>query len=135
MLILSPTLLIVVSIYSICNIHNVTWGSRPDKKYRSTKKKSTNLKEIEIEYKNYRSNFLIIWTMFNTAISKSIQISFFEDYEWVIWSFLVLMVFLYASQLFFSVISMLFDWCKRRTIKGNRSDYFEEVSLYLCLIS
>ena len=128
---LSPTLLIVVSIYSIWNIHNVSWGSRPGKNHENNKKKSEVSRKIELEYKNYRSNFLVRWAIWNIVIAKAIQISYFEQYQWAIWGFLIFMISLFVMQLFLSIISMFRDCYRNTLIRSHKSDYFERVSLLI----
>ena len=127
LLFLSPTLLIVVSIYSIWNIHNVSWGSRPDKKYDNNKKKSEVSRKIEIQYENYRSNFLILWTVINISIAKYIQYTYIENYDSAIFIFLILLIFLFVSQLFMTFISMVKNWYRSKLLGGTKSNYFEDV--------
>lgn len=60
---MSPTYINIMTIFAICNIHDVSWGSRP----KGTKEVLETAREenMKIEYKNYRSNFLIIWVIIN----------------------------------------------------------------------
>ena len=63
---LAPTYINIISIYAISNIHNITWGSRPDTKDRKTQSKFERAeRNLEIEYKNFRSNFLLFWLLIN----------------------------------------------------------------------
>ena len=124
---LSPTLLIVVSIYSIWNIHNVSWGWRPDTRYDNNKKKSEVSRKIEIQYENYRSNFLIIWAVINIGIAKCIQYTYIKDFNSAIFIFLIILIFLFVSQLFMTFISMVKNWYRSKLLGGTKSNYFEDV--------
>ena len=72
-------------------------------------KKPQNIKKLEVEYKNYRSNYLIIWLLVNMSIASAIQISYNRKYQWAIWGFLILVVALTIIQLFFTLIFVLKD--------------------------
>ena len=125
LLFLTPILQIVVGIYSIWNIHKVSWGSNPDK---NNKNKSESLRKLELEYKNYRSNFLLIWCFCNLFVAKYIQLSYTEDYDWVILAFLWFKILFFAIQLMVFAISKLKDWYINLLIEEHKSDYFEKVS-------
>lgn len=49
-------------IYSICNIHDVSWGNRPDKMTKEEKDKAD-------EYKNERTRWVLVWIFFNAAFA------------------------------------------------------------------
>jgi len=49
-------------IYSICNIHDVSWGNRPDKMTDEEKDKAD-------EYKNERTRWVLVWIFFNAAFA------------------------------------------------------------------
>lgn len=69
---LSPTYVNILTIYAIANIHDITWGSRPDVQmgnHTSTEKKK------DILYKDYRSRFLVFWALVNAAVGVAISSS------------------------------------------------------------
>ena len=68
---MTPTFINIFSIYAVSNIHDITWGSRPSLKNKDTKKTKRE-KNIEIDYKNYRSNYLVFWLMVNIAVGFTI---------------------------------------------------------------
>lgn len=55
---LSPTYVNILTIYAISNIHDITWGSRPE---INSEMHSQTEKKKEIIYKNYRSKFMMFW--------------------------------------------------------------------------
>ena len=82
---LAPTYVNILTIYAISNIHDVSWGSRPDNKDKKVESRFAKIeKKREINYKNYRSNFLIIWIIVNIAIANLITYSARNNYNWVI---------------------------------------------------
>ena len=62
---LAPTYINIFTIYAISNIHDVTWGSRPS--VQNPAFKAIEDKK-QITYKNYRSNFLVIWLIVNVIV-------------------------------------------------------------------
>ena len=70
---LAPTYINILSIYAISNIHNVTWGSRPSVVDAKSQSKFQKIeKKLEINYKNFRSNFLIFWLILNLLVGNSV---------------------------------------------------------------
>lgn len=63
MVFMTPTFINIIVIYSICNIHDVSWGSRPSGANSLTD--TARDKKMSIEYRNYRANFLCIWIILN----------------------------------------------------------------------
>ena len=66
-LFLTPTYVNVFLIYSICNIHDCTWGNRPD--LLSAEEKN----RIE-EFEEFRTRWLIFWVLCNTGYITMLQI-------------------------------------------------------------
>ena len=82
---LAPTYVNILTIYAISNIHDVSWGSRPDNKDKKVEARFAQMEEKrEINYKNYRSNFLIIWITVNIIVAYLITYSARNDYDWVL---------------------------------------------------
>ena len=61
-LFLVPTYINIFLIYSICNVHDCTWGNRPDMLNEEEKE---NLEEFE----EYRAKWVIIWVLCNSGFS------------------------------------------------------------------
>ena len=57
---LIPTYVNIFSIYSICNLHDCSWGNRPDKMTEEEKKKTE-------EFQKIRTYILIPWVLSNSA--------------------------------------------------------------------
>lgn len=59
---MTPTYINVLIMYSICNIHDCTWGNRPDE-----------LRDIErarqSEFMAYRSKWVVIWVFSNVIFA------------------------------------------------------------------
>jgi len=68
-----------MTIYAISNIHDVSWGSRP----QGDSVKENNAKiDTELEYKRYRSNFLIFWIIINTIAGYAVIWFSRTEQEW-----------------------------------------------------
>ena len=65
---LAPTYINIFTIYSISNIHDVTWGSRPSAQIQKSNEVENQMK---IKYKNYRAKFLVVWMMVNIVVGYS----------------------------------------------------------------
>lgn len=69
---LSPTYVNILTIYAISNIHDISWGSRPDVQMSVS---STTEKKKDFLYKNYRAKFLIFWALCNAGVGVAISSS------------------------------------------------------------
>lgn len=68
---MTPTFINIFMIYAASNIHDVSWGSRPTVKDETYA--NFNLQDnMSIEYRNYRSNYLIIWLIINIGAGLSV---------------------------------------------------------------
>ena len=59
---LIPTYINVFLIYSICNVHDCTWGNRPDQL-------SNEEKNRRQEFKRFRAKWVIVWILCNSGFS------------------------------------------------------------------
>jgi len=69
-LLLIPMFTNIFSIYSMANLHDISWGNRPTSGTGGTETISANVdvqKKTMINYKAYRANFLFIWFCANGA--------------------------------------------------------------------
>ena len=68
-LILIPMFSNVFSIYSMANLHDISWGNRPTTNtgMEGISAKANVQKETQINYKAYRANFLFLWFCANGA--------------------------------------------------------------------
>ena len=74
----SPMYIVVFTAYSICNIHDISWGSRPAgnaKDERPAKIIAFERKRTAL-YQNYRSNTLLIWLTVNCISGFMVAQSF-----------------------------------------------------------
>ena len=67
LLYLTPTYIIIMVIYAICNIHDISWGNRPDT--AEAKQESAKQRRTEEVFKAYRTKALLLWIILNTVIS------------------------------------------------------------------
>ena len=116
---LTPTYVNILPIYAIANIHDITWGSRPE-----AKKEVEHFvkKQKELIYKNYRSKFLIIWIIINILVGYAMNILFESDYAWII---------LYVGScliciLAFKILLSIFYRCKERFHKMIINNYLKK---------
>lgn len=67
---MAPTFINLITLYSICNLHDVSWGSRPSGKV--SKGPSKREKNMEASYKNTRSYVLVIYFWLNVGAGFTI---------------------------------------------------------------
>lgn len=61
-----PTYINVFLIYSICNIHDCTWGNRPDS---LTSEEKNRIEEFE----HFRARWVLIWAIFNSSFAYALN--------------------------------------------------------------
>ena len=69
---LVPTYMIVMLIYAVCNISDISWGTRPDMSEITYLTKFQ--RRIDEKYRAYRTKVLIYWIILNLLISRGIII-------------------------------------------------------------
>lgn len=129
---LGPTYANIMTIYSICNIHDVSWGNRPTQQ-NAIFAKIENKKGIL--YRDYRANFLIIWALINIAVAAGlVNLSRRGD----VFVIFLLGVFLVCIMIFRIVLSTLHifkshyeNFRVNRYIKTKGSHVFDDVSTKL----
>ena len=127
---LAPTYINIISIYAISNIHNITWGSRPDTKDRKTQSKFEQVeRKLEIEYKNFRSNFLAFWLIVNICVGNSVTWISRGGFESLIFILAVLLLCILMFKIVFSSLYMFIDWYRSCRISKKKGDYFTKVSV------
>lgn len=125
---LSPTYVNIFTIYSISNIHDVTWGSRPSIEDQSLKAVE---KKKELIYKDYRSKFLIFWTLVNIFVGSGMIYLFDNGKVQIILyigAFLVIVMFF---RILFAIIYKCKAKCDRIKVRiknrKRRSTIFDDV--------
>lgn len=115
---LSPTYVNIFTIYSISNIHDVTWGSRPSIHNQSEAVKKTE-KRKDTLYKDFRSKFLVFWSIINIATGVGI-ISLFRGGELeIIFYFAVFLMFVMV----FKIVCSTIHKCKAKWDRARVSRY------------
>ena len=128
---LAPTYINILSIYAISNIHNITWGSRPEVKDKKSESKFNMIeKKLEIDYKNFRSNFLIFWLIVNIIIGNSVAFSSRqEDFRDILYALTYFVLAVMAFKLLYSTLYIARQWWMLCCYKKKRDSFFENVSL------
>lgn len=65
---LLPTFMIIMNIYSMCNLHDLSWGNRPKNDDTGTSAHAETAKaaaELNMNYQMFRANFLCGWVILN----------------------------------------------------------------------
>ena len=123
LLYLTPTYINILSIYAISNIHNITWGSRPEVKDKKSESKFNMIeKKLEIDYKNFRSNFLIFWLVLNLLIGNSVTYVSRENNEFIILCLAYFIFAIIAFKIFFSSLYTVRQWWRLWCFKKNKSN-------------
>ena len=132
-LFLSLTYYNIIPIYSIANIHDVTWDSENETASKASFSQSTSLKKrTEINYRNYRSNFMVIWLVIN-FITAYILIIAFENYELAILGAMAFLLMInYSNMLFYTIYLVMYYFEKEDWRTGN---FFKEVRISFPLIN
>ena len=111
LLYLAPTYINIISIYAISNIHNISWGSRPEVKDKKSESKFNKIeKKLEVDYKNFRSNFLIFWLVVNLLVGNSVTYISRQSNELVMMFFAIFLFALIGFKLLFSSLYMIRQW-------------------------
>ena len=79
---MTPTYINLFLIYSICNVHDCTWGNRPDKLTQSENKR------LE-EYEQFRTRWVVVWLVCNIYFPYSMIVTGVYEQEsyWISYSF------------------------------------------------
>ena len=64
---LIPTYINIFMIYSICNVHDCTWGNRPDQL-------TLEEKDRKDEFEEFRAKWVLIWILCNSGFSYFITL-------------------------------------------------------------
>jgi chitin synthase len=107
-------------IYSICNIHDVSWGNRPDKM-------TIDEKALVDDYKNERTRWVLVWILMNASFAYLSNIVTSSGSPWGKAYIIVLMLVAYVIIImkfvggFFYVLDELCCTCLHEDKKKNRS--------------
>ena len=129
---LAPTYINILTIYAISNIHDVSWGSRPDTNGKKVDARFAKAeKQREINYKNYRSNFLIIWMIANIIVANSITYASRNEHTWILIGIAVFLTGIIGFKIIFCTLFMLVSKCKSMSLDTGHGQIFKRVS-FLC---
>jgi len=108
---LSPTYVNIFTMYSISNIHDVSWGSRPSTSQdQDISGKAKILKEVErkkdVMYRDFRAKFLIFWCATNLFVGYLILYLFNDGNEQIIFGFAIFLVGVMVFKITISTIHL-----------------------------
>lgn len=115
---LSPTYVNIFTIYAICNIHDVSWGSRPSQVSAAILKAQA---KKNVSYKNYRSNFMIFWMLCNAAVAYTVVTLSRKGETTIIFITAVFLSSIIVIKLIFAILHMCtskFDRLRTRSISS-----------------
>ena len=102
-----PTFINILSIYSVSNIHDVSWGSKPTTKEEFSSETNQE-KNRSIAYRNYRSKYLIIWLIINIVVGFSIVSISRRNYTIVLGSIATTLTVIVILKVVFGLWHILF---------------------------
>lgn len=125
---LSPTYVNIFTIYSISNIHDVTWGSRPS--IQDSTLKAVERKK-ELLYKDFRAKFLIFWALVNIVVGSALIYLFDNGKVQLIFYIGIFLVVVMFFRILFAIIYKFKAKCDRIWVRHKnrkrRSTIFEGV--------
>ena len=64
---MSPMLLLVVPIYSLCNLHDVSWGTR---EAHASAAAEADARKRDTRFREFRSKIVLAWIFFNLVLTQ-----------------------------------------------------------------
>ena len=126
---LIPTHINIITIYAISNLHDVSWGSRPKVTNENAESRFRGIQsKREIEYKNFRSNVLVIWLLFNIAVVFAIYYTVQNSYYFMIDGLEWFLIGIAGFRIFFLTLFHICSCYKHKIINNYHGNYFPEVS-------
>lgn len=128
MIFLSPTYVNIITVFAIANIHDVSWGSRPagnDNNKLSIA--AATEKKKGVIYRNFRSNFLIIWLLLNLITGFAITYGATKQREYILISLGGTVAFITMTKLIFSVLFSLSSSLDTCCVSKKKSEFFKNI--------
>ena len=120
---LAPTYVNIITTYAISNIHDISWGSRPSANDGQRQEQFERIeRERELQYENYRSKFLLVWTLINTFFALIITSISRGDNDDIIFGIAAFMSGILFIKLLFWILFYFISWCSRVNEPDN--DFF-----------
>ena len=109
--IMYPTYINTLYIYAMCNIHDVTWGSRPDMLTADERKRAD-------EFEAFRTKWVICWAMSNMGYITFIRgVNNGQDFYFV-YAFMLISTLIYAVKFAGSLLFLFQECCCKKSLKG-----------------
>lgn len=119
----------IMTIFSICNIHDVSWGNRPT----TTNEKFKRIENKKgIMYRNYRANFLILWALVNIAVAAGLVNASRRGNVFVIFLLGCFLVFIMIFKIILSTMHIFKSHYENRKvnkfIRSKQSHVFDDIA-------
>lgn len=138
-IILLPCFINIMQVYSMCNLHDISWGNRPSASAGAHQLSSDTKKQQELKntYMMFRINFLTLWICLNVAYALAIEDYATNQDQTVIntgqWGFLEIfaayLAVLVIYRVFFGgmhILNFKFKKCCIKKYKLTKVDLHEE---------
>lgn len=123
-IILSPSYVNILLIYAICNIHDCTWGNRPDQQ--------TDDEKATVEsFEKFRTRWAVIWVLSNTAFGYYLNIIDRSDSEvtrWLIHAIAFMWIGILMIRCIGGLIYLCQEYFKKKLIVKSNEAHNEEQS-------
>ena len=110
-----PTYMNIFIIYSICNIHDCTWGNRPDKLNSEEKEKLEDFEE-------FRTKWAVVWALCNSGFAygmKGVNMSNPDLCFYFLYSILAVSISILILRAVGGVLYIVVEKCKKTMKKTN----------------
>ena len=122
---LSPTYINIFTIFSISNIHDVTWGSRPTGE--SSRTAIETEKKKQILYKDFRSQFLVFWCFINGVVGYGISYLYESNNNYIVFYIAMFLVGVNVFKILLSLMHMMVSWIDRCRVNRLKRSMHSEV--------
>lgn len=104
-----PTFINVLNIYAVVNIHEVTWGSRPDLPTPDERKRSD-------EYEHHRTRWVILWVVSNVGYYALVMGTSKDTGMYYLYVTMAIITIIYTVKFVGSIIYLFQEWCCRKKL-------------------
>ena len=110
-IIMYPTYVNTLYIYAICNIHDVTWGSRPDANTADERKRAD-------EFEEFRTRWVILWAISNISyVILVASLSTSSEGFYYLYGILLLITAIISIKFIGSLLYLFHEICKKSLTK------------------
>jgi chitin synthase len=111
-----PTFINVLNIYAVCNIHEVTWGSRPDFPTTEERKRTD-------EYEHHRTRWVILWVVSNVGYYALVMATSNDTGMYYLYVTMAIITIIYSIKFVGSIVYLFQEWfCRKKLSKVKNLD-------------